>query len=80
MTPAYKPGIYFDLAEHLYRSAPGISQSSLKPILRSPAHFKAGIEEEDEKETEAILIGRMAGQLLMEPNREPWWTIQPDKS
>lgn len=74
-----KPGIYHNLAERTYRADPAISQSSLKPILRSPAHFKAGVEEDDKEETGAMLLGSIAGQLVLEPHLPPWWEIQPEK-
>ena len=71
-------GIFHNLAESVYRSDPAISQSTLKVIGRSPAHFKAGVEADEKEETGAMLLGRIAGQLAMEPEREAWWTVQPD--
>src|SRR4051812_21882352 len=73
-----KPGLYFDLAEHVYRAAPGVSQSSLKAIARSPAHYKAGVEDDDNEDTAARLMGRLVGTLVLEPKREPWWCVKPE--
>lgn len=70
-------GIHYGLKESVYRQDPAISQSALKPILRSPAHFKAGVEGEKE-ETSAMVLGRIAGQLVLEPDREAWWTVKPE--
>lgn len=74
-----KPGIYYSMPEAEYRAAPGISQSSLKPIARSPAHFRAGVDDEDGREdTRALLLGRIVSTLVLEPDRQPWWAIKPD--
>jgi len=73
-----KNQILYGLDERTYRQDPAISQSALKPILISPAHFKAGVEGEKE-ETSAMVLGRIAGQLVLEPDRESWWTVKPEK-
>jgi hypothetical protein len=73
-------GVIYDLAEADYRSAEGLSQSSLKKIAKSPAHFRYGVESEDEQEDkQCLVLGRVTAALLLEPNRKPFWTIQPDK-
>jgi exodeoxyribonuclease VIII len=71
------PGIYYDLSEREYRQAPGVSQSALKAIARSPAHYRAGLVADDE-DTEAKQIGRIAAALVLEKQREPWWILKPD--
>jgi len=73
------PGVYYDMPNSLYRAAPGVSQSELKRIQRSPAHFKAGVDaDEDKEDTSAMLIGRVAGALALEPEQEPFWIVKPE--
>lgn len=77
-----KAGVFYDIPDPEYRSAPGVSQSALKVIERSPAHYKAGVEDCDEDgkdDTEALVIGRVVSTLVLEPNRQSWWTVKPDK-
>ena len=79
MSEIIPPGIYYNMEDSEYRSDPGISQSELKPIMRSAAHFKAGVDDEEGREdTDALILGRMVGQIAMEPNKKPWWAVRPD--
>lgn len=75
--PLLPPGVYEDLLESQYRSDPGVSQSELKCLARSPAHYRAGLDEERE-DTDALILGRIVGQLAIEPDRKPWWTVRPE--
>jgi ATP-dependent exoDNAse (exonuclease V) beta subunit len=48
--------VKYNLEDKLYREAHGVSQSELKPMLLSPAHYKAKKEEIFE-ETDAMSLG-----------------------
>lgn len=72
------PGVYYNLDEREYRADPGISQSELKPIMRSAAHFRAGVESEEREDTDALILGRMVGQIAMEPDKPAWWVVRPE--
>ncbi len=73
-----KPGLYYSLDEATYRAADAVSQSSLKAISRSPAHYLAGVEEDDDEETKFMIRGRVVAVLVLEPTRKPFWRVQPD--
>lgn len=49
-----------------YQKAPGINQSGLKEILRSPAHYQASLKAEP-KDTEAMRFGRIFHTAILEP-------------
>lgn len=51
-----------------YLKAPGISQSRLKMMNRSPAHFRYAIEEAEEEETRALVVGRVLHYAILEPD------------
>ncbi len=69
-------GIYLDLPAEQYHKAPGVSNSMLKRLDRSPAHLQAYLEQPQEQ-TPAMLFGSVAHQLLLEPER-PWsWAVRP---
>lgn len=73
------PGVYYGMPESEYRADAGVSQSDLKLFQRSPAHYKAGEEpDEDAEESDALILGRMVGQIAIEPDRAPWWVVRPD--
>jgi hypothetical protein len=71
-------GIFHNLPEHVYRSDPAISQSALKVIARSPAHYQAKVQADDEEDSRALILGRVVSVLVLEPDRESWWTVKPD--
>lgn len=54
------------LPNDVYRSHPAVSQSELKEILRSPAHYKYK-KEHPTKSTTAMEFGTMFHTLLLEP-------------
>ena len=62
-------GIFFDLAEDVYRAAPGVNISALKKMSMSPAHYRAGIEEEKPEPTPAQVFGTMLHRAALEPWR-----------
>jgi hypothetical protein len=69
-------GIFYDMPSEQYHSSPGVSNSMLKHLYRSPAHLKT-YEEQPLEQTPAMLFGRIVHQLLLEPEK-PWsWAIRP---
>ena len=66
----------YDLPASQYHAAPGVSNSMLKHLARSPAHLQTYLEQPPEQ-TPAILFGRIVHQLLLEPEK-PWsWAVRP---
>ena len=61
------PGIY-DVPEAAYHSGSGISNSSLKHMGKSPAHYKAALEG-DSPESAALSFGSLFHMLVLEPER-----------
>jgi hypothetical protein len=39
------PEVCYNQPDHSYRREPGLNQSSLKKILKSPAHYKSALED-----------------------------------
>lgn len=70
------PGLYLDILDADYRKAPGMAQSTLKPILRSPAHFQEELKK-PRKQTEFMLQGSVFDQLLFNPELPPFWVVKP---
>jgi len=69
-------GILYDLSSERYHAAPGVSNSMIKHLARSPAHLKTYLEQPPEQ-TPAMLFGQIVHQLLLEPDR-PWkWAVRP---
>lgn len=60
------PGL-FRLSERVYRNAPGVSQSVLKPLMKSPDHCREAMDEE-RKPTKAMLMGTAMHTFLLEPD------------
>lgn len=56
----------FNVPIELYHQGPGISSTGLKEILKSPAHYRAYIEEE--RDTEALMLGRVTHLAVLEPD------------
>lgn len=72
-------GVYYNIPDEEYRKDPGVSQSELKRMLRSPAHYLAGVEPDEEREeSDALIMGRLVGQIAMEPDKKPWWVVRPE--
>ena len=66
----------YDLPAPQYHAAPGVSNSMLKHLARSPAHLQAYLENPPEQ-TPAMLFGQIVHQLLLEPDK-PWtWAVRP---
>jgi exodeoxyribonuclease VIII len=69
-------GIVYNLPAEHYHAAPGVSNSMLKHLARSPAHLKTYLEQPPEQ-TPAMLFGQIVHQLLLEPDK-PWnWAVRP---
>lgn len=62
-----KPGIYNDISNADYHALDGISKSGLDQVARSPAHYRAWLDE-PRKQTEAFSIGTEAHRLILEPD------------
>jgi hypothetical protein len=69
-------GIVYDLPAEKYHAAPGVSNSMLKHLARSPAHLQTYLEQPKEQ-TSAMLFGQIVHQLLLEPNRSWNWAVRP---
>jgi hypothetical protein len=54
------------MADAEYRAMLGISQSMLKPLFKSPAHYKQQFEEE-KKTTDAMVLGTVTHLATFEP-------------
>lgn len=71
------PGFYYDIPDADYRKAPGMPQSRLKPILRSPAHFMTELTTPFHR-TDLMLCGQVIHHLVLTPNVMPFWVVKPD--
>jgi hypothetical protein len=58
--------INFDMSDEAYRATAGISQSMLKPLFKSPAHYKQQFEEE-KKTTDAMVLGTITHLATFQP-------------
>lgn len=57
-----EPGFYHGVPNDAYHGGPGLSRSGISRLLRSPAHFKAQVEE-----TEAMRFGSAIHAFIFEP-------------
>jgi hypothetical protein len=69
-------GVIFDLPSERYHAAPGVSNSMLKHLARSPAHLKTYLEQPP-VQTPAMLFGQIVHQLLLEPEKPWFWAVRP---
>jgi len=63
-----------------YKKVPAINQSSLKELyFKSPRHYEASKNEEDEEESDALKIGRAVHAAILEPDsfREKYCISRP---
>ena len=60
------PGIYYDLPFDEYLAIDAVNNSSLRPIQKSMAHYKAALEEPSEP-TEAMKLGSFLHGGVLEP-------------
>jgi len=59
-------GIYPNLSEKVYRAAPGISQSMVKEMEYSPAHYHAKVFGPPSEPTDAQIIGTLTHALVLQ--------------
>jgi exodeoxyribonuclease VIII len=72
-------GVYYDLPDGEYRADYGIAQSDLKRLGRSPKFYRAGVEDDEEREeSDALTLGKIVGQIAMEPEKPAWWIVRPE--
>ncbi|HET7624385.1 MAG TPA: PD-(D/E)XK nuclease-like domain-containing protein [Verrucomicrobiae bacterium] len=69
-------GIFHNLPARQYHAAPGVSNSMLKRLARSPAHLQTYLEQPPEQ-TPAMLFGQIVHQLLLEPDKPWFWAVRP---
>ncbi len=62
-----KEGVIFDLPEDVYRKSPGIAQSSLKLMDRSPAHYYSYVNGAKKQSTPAQIFGTLLHSAALEP-------------
>lgn len=61
-----------------YHKADGLSKTMMDQLAKSPAHLKSYMEEE-QKETEAMILGQVFHTLVLEPNKfEKEFAIAPE--
>lgn len=71
------PGVYEGIPWEVYRSWPYVNNSGLTRFLRSPAHYKAGLDTDDD--TAAKTRGTICHAGILEPGRfEKEYAIGPD--
>ena len=61
-------GLYLDLEDYKYRNDPGLSNSKLSLMAKSPAHFLY-YESRSTPETPAMVFGRNLHMAVLEPKR-----------
>ena len=66
------------LEDEIYRSAPGINNSTLKLMRLSPAHYINAIENPKKEDTAAFQFGRMVHKVILEPHFNMPYVIRPD--
>ena len=66
---APQPGRYAGVPEAAYFAAPALNASTLKQMVRSPAHCRAYLDAASRPDTEAQLVGRMVHCAVLEPAR-----------
>lgn len=66
-----------NMADQLYRNVAGLSQSALKALAKSPAHFKYA-QENPPAESPAMFLGRLFHHLVLTPQEPQWWAVKPD--
>ena len=69
-------GVFYGVPEAIYRQAPGISNSSLKGIDQSPAHYLARLRTPWET-TQAQVIGHITHTATLEPHLPPLYVVRP---
>lgn len=70
------PGIYPGIPDAEYRKAPGVSQSALKSMALSFAHYLDDLAHPT-KPTPAMINSRICHTLLLSPNEPQDWIVKP---
>ena len=71
-------GVFYNLPEETYRSAPGVNNSTLKMMRKSPRHYLNALEATDKKDSPSLLFGRLVHQAILEPHKPKGYVIRPD--
>ncbi len=71
-------GVFYDLPEEIYRSAPGVNNSTLKMMRKSPRHYLDALEEPSKKDSPALLFGRLVHQAILEPHKPRGYVVRPE--
>ena len=78
-----KPGIYqsTELSNEAYHSGPGVSQSQLKLIDRSPAHLRASLDGQTKNsQTPGMFIGTAIHAAALEPEEfDKQYVVAPEE-
>jgi hypothetical protein len=69
--------IEYNMPDADYRAATGVSQSSLKALARSPAHYAHALTAKREQ-TKAMLLGRVVHHLILTPELPEFWAVKPE--
>lgn len=67
-----KPGVYPDISNHDYHTGPGISNSGLNLLRKSPRHYWAAYldpDREAKEETPALRLGSAIHSAVLEPHK-----------
>ncbi len=70
-------GLVQGVSNEDYHAAPGVSKSGLDKLARSPAHYRAYLEE-PRKETPALRFGRLIHAAILEPDALMMATVPAD--
>lgn len=65
---AFVPGVSYGMPEDVYRAIPALGSSDVKALIRSPAHYLAGLDAQSES-TDAQELGTAIHVGVLEPER-----------
>lgn len=71
-------GVFEDLEAATYHAAPGVSNSMLKHLNRSPAHLKTYMAEDKREPSAVMTIGTIAHHMLLTPDEPQFWAVVPE--
>lgn len=66
-----------NLPDAEYRALPGLSQSAMKALARSPAHYQAALATPMEA-TDAMQLGRIVHHIALTPDEPDFWRVRPE--
>jgi len=74
-----EPGIYESVPFAEYCRWPCVNNSSLSPLLRSPAHYRAAMDNRVESSSDALRFGRFLHDSTLDPSVvDKYYAIEPD--